>query len=322
MEVLMHPFEMLKTQNPAGLDQFIDKIKQRIAEIDAYIPKFAEEDGQPELADKDTLYELFKRGVQENLVYGLRDVFVHYYCIFKSQLLHEMLNEHQFDQRDVEILQYFHDKYKFPKDCTHHIRLECPDMLVFETTFSLIIGAKVARYMSLFYKAMGYAYDALMMAYGSSTELWNPSISIDSLFEFDVKESVFIRTVRLREIVCNDEKFWVRNNSERKLENVRVTRALNKEQYNAKSHEYKNRYCKRNKERGLVRLKIDGSYKWFDKSDTILIKLDTERNKLRYLLRSNATPEQIATYEAHKDEWDSALQDRYKNVGMRHNKKN
>lgn len=306
----MHPYELIKSKNPVGFDQLVSEIKHRIAEIEKYIVTFAEESGQPELADKDTLYELFQRGVRENLVYGLREIFTHYYCIFKKQILNEMIGQHQFDVRDTEILKYFHDEFKFPKDCSPHIRLKCPSQLVFETTFSMSTSAKIIRYVSFYYKPIAYAYDALIKAYGGTKQHWNPSIDVETLFDLDVTNNVLVRHYALKAI-NTDEFFWIRNNSEVKIERVRSRSDLRIETGTTRKREYYKR-CKQN---GLVRIHVDGKHNWVSKDDVIIVRLEHNRNPLRYILRSRATEEQIKFYETHKKELDETFKERFKNCG-------
>ena len=304
----MHPYELIKSKNPVGFDQLVSDIKQRIAEVEKYIVAFAEEAGLPELADKDTLYELFQRGVRENLVYGLREIFTHYYCIFKKQILNEMVGVHQFDERDTEILKYFHDKFTFPKDCSPHIRLKCPSQLVFETTFSVVMRANIIRYVSFYYKPIAYAYDALIKAYGGKKEHWNPSIDAETLFNLDVTDDVRVRPYASTAIKTN-EFFWIRNTSEVKNYRVRSSTGYNPETHKKAQREF----CERNQKHGLVRMLVDGKRQWLSRNDVIIVKLEHQSNPLRHMLRARATKEQINFYETHKEELDEAFKERFKN---------
>lgn len=317
----MHPYEFLKKQNPNGLDQFVAEIRQRIAEVESYIVKFAEEAGQPELADKDAVYALFQRGVSENLAYGLHELFKHYYCIFRKQILNEMIGVHQFDERDTEILKYFHDDFEFEKDRHTLVSIECPSMLVFETTFSFTLGAKVTRYMHLFYKPMAYMYEAFLGACGGTKIQWNPSIKIDDLFVFDIPESTIIRNVSLKRMTNeSNDHLWIRSNSELAVERMQSWRKNNKDKVDKYEAEYKpirdnsrNTY-KNYTKRGLVRIKIDGKFSWVNKSDTIVVYVEDSTNHYRYLLRSRATQEQIDYYENHRKEIETKFYNRYKNA--------
>ena len=310
----MHPFEFLKSKNPDGIDNFIADIKQRITEVDAFVVKSAEEAGQPELADKDTLYNLFKRGVQENLVYGLHDVFVHYYYIFKRQMLNEMLCVHQFDERDIEILKYFHDEYVYPKYNANRIRIQCPSMLVFESTFIITTPKRFFKYVSLFYKLIGYAYDALITVYGGAKGMNNPSLNVDSIFEFDIPEGTFIRNSNVKPIVCY-ENFWIRNNSELKIQ--RNKKALETHDYKTTQHKYGKSYYMKKKNSGLVLVNMFGSYRWVDKKDVIIIGTSKVGDPYRYVLRDECTPEQIAYYDSHKEEIESKFEQKFKNTGKK-----
>lgn len=312
----MHPYELIKSKNPVGFDQLVSDIKQRIAEVEKYIVTFAEEAGQPELADKDTLYELFQRGVRENLVYGLREIFTHYYYIFKKQILNEMVGVHQFDERDTEILKYFHDEFKFPKDCTRHLRFKGPSHLVLETTFSISTGAYIIRYVSLYYKPIGYAYDALLKAYGRVTTELNPSIDVQTLFDLDVKGNVLIRPASLKEI-NTDEGYWISHNSEVYHERRLVADTSNVEG----SSKRKRKYYEHKRQNGRLRIPVDGKPLWVSKDDVIVAIFEHQRNPIRYVLRSRATEEQISYYEAHKEELDSTKEELVKSFGNRKSNK-
>lgn len=312
----MHPYELIKSKNPVGFDQLVADIKQRIAEVEKYIVTFAEESGQPELADKDTLYELFQRGVRENLVYGLRDIFTHYYCIFKKQILNEMVGLHQFDERDTEILKYFHDEFKFPKDCSKHIRLKAPSHIVFETTFSMIKGAYIIRYVSFYYKPIGYAYDALLKAYGSTTQGLNPSIDVQTLFDLDVKGNVLVRPDPLKAINA-DEVYWIRHNAEVTRARNRIAEASNVEKRTKRQLEH----YRRKRENGRFRIPVDGKMLWVSRDDVIIAIFEHQRNPIRYVLRSNATEGQISFYETHKKELDRTKEELVKSFGVRKSNK-
>lgn len=300
----MHPYELIKSKNPVGFDQLVSDIKQRIAEVEKYIVSFADEAGQPELADKDTLYELFQRGVRENLVYGLREIFTHYYYIFKKQILNEMVGIHQFDERDTEILQYFHDKFKFPKNCIRHVPTKGPSHLVFETTFSMSTGMYIIRYVNFYYKPIGYAYDALIRAYGGSTQGANPSIDVQTLFDLDVKGNVLIRPAQLKAF-NTDENFWIRSHSEVKSERCRIAQASSVE----KKLKNKRDYYNRKKQDERIRLSVDGKQLWVSRDDLIIALFEHQRNPIRYVLRSRATEDQISYYETHKEELDRAKEE-------------
>lgn len=254
----MHPYEFLTQQNPNGLDQFVAAIKHRIAEIDVFISKYADEDGMPELADKDTLYQLFKRGVAEGLVCGLREMFLHYYCIFKKQVLLEMINEHPFDSRDKEILEYFHDVYKPIRKYVFNGALKCPSFLVTEKTFILCTGNGCPKYVGLFYTIFAYAYDAYRKVQGN-TELLNPSINLD--FNFEVKSNYVCRNAEVDEMKMN-EIDYLNNMSERAKTRSKRYRDTNKEKLHSKNKEYRDankeqiserwkQYVKNNREKRL-----------------------------------------------------------------------
>ena len=300
----MHPYELIKSKNPVGFDQLVSDIKQRIAEVEKYIVTFADEAGQPELADKDTLYELFQRGVRENLVYGLREIFTHYYYIFKKQILNEMVGVHQFDERDTKILKYFHDEFKFPKNCIRHVHTKGPSHLVFETTFSMSTGMYITRYVNFYYKPIAYAYDALLKAYGSPTQGMNPSIDVQTLFDLDAKSNVLIRPTPLK-APNMDENLWIRSNSEVTHERSRIAQASDVE----KSLKRKREYYNRSRQNGRIRTTIDGKQLWVSKDDVIIAIFEHERNPIRYVLRSRATEEQISYYETHKEELDSTKEE-------------
>ena len=320
----MHPYEFLKKRNPNGFDQFVSEIKQRLAEVESYIVKFAEEAGQPELADKDALYALFQRGVSENLVYGLHELFKHYYCIFKKQILNEMIGVPQFDERDTEILKYFHDDFEFVKDCHTLIRIECPSVLVFETTFSIALGSKVTRYVNLFYKPMAYSYEAFVRACGGKKIQWNPSIKVEDLFVFDIPESTIIRNVSLKRMTNeSNDHLWIRSNSELRIERTQSWRKNNQDKVAQYEAEYKSirdssrDTYKNYTKRGLVRIKVDGKFTWVNKSDTIVVYVEDSTNHYRYALRSRATKEQIVYYESHLEEIENKFHNRYKNCGVK-----
>ena len=317
----MHPYEFLKKRNPNGFDQFVSEIKQRLAEVESYIVKFAEEAGQPELADKDALYALFQRGVSENLVYGLHELFKHYYCIFKKQILNEMIGIQQFDERDIEILKYFHDDFKFVKDTSKRIHFECSSMLVFETTFSIAIESKIIRYMNIFYRPMGYLYDATIRAYGGTNQ-WNQSIKVDNLFVFDVPESAFIRNIELRPITkISDDHDWIRNNSEKKYERMRKWREDNTDNVDRYRARYKASRSSSSKERatlcrkrGLIRIEVDGKFRFVNRSDVIIVYMEEGYNRYKYVLRSRATQEQLDYFDRHREDLENEFYNRYKDA--------
>lgn len=317
----MHPYEFLKKQNPNGLDQFVAEIRQRIVEVESYIVKFAEEAGQPELADKDTVYALFQRGVSENLVYGLHELFKHYYCIFKKQILNEMIEVHQFDKRDIEILKYFHDDFKFTKDTSRHIHFECPSMLVFETTFSIAFEAKATRYMNLFYRPMAYLYDTTVRAYGGTNQ-WNSSIKVDDLFVFDVPDNAFTRNIELKPITrMFDDHAWIRDKSEKKYERMRDWREDNKDKVDRYRVNFKTTRDNSSKERamlhkqrGLIRIKVDGKFRVVNRSDVIIVYIEEGYNRYKYVLRSRATQEQIDYFDSHREDLENEFYNRYKDA--------
>ena len=304
----MHPYEFLTKKNPDGLKQFVSDIKTRIAEIDQAIIKYAEEDGQPELADKDVLYSLFKRGVEEGLEYGLHEIFKHYYCILKKQILLEMLNERTFDERDVENLKYFHDEYTASKDRTNLVRIPCPSMLVFETTFALFTSGKAVKYESFFYNLIGYVYDALRKAFGA-TFLVNPTYSVENMFNLDIPDSCICRSADVAPMSDN-EGLWLRNNSEHCTQSKHnFFLASNKRQeYASKIKRSTDYHYHRMLRKGCVRVHVGAKYLWIKKEEVILVR---QGSQLTYSLRSEATKEQINDYVQRKAEYDAEFERRY-----------
>ena len=306
----MHPYVFLTEKRPDGLEQFVSDIKTRIAEIDAAIIKYAEEDGQPELADKDFLYSMFKRGVAEGLEYGLHEIFKHYYCILKKQILLEMINEHAFDEKDFEMLKYYHDEYKASKDRTNLVRIPCPSMLVFETTFTLYTSGRYVKYESFFYNLIGFIYDALRKAFGA-TFLVNPTYTVENMFNLDIPDSCICRSADVKDMSPN-EGLWLRNNSEyiaQSKHNFMLTNDKRKE-YEANRKRSTDYHYHRMLRKGCVRVHVGAKYIWVKKEEVILVK---QGNNLKYTLRNEATKEQIDDYIQRKDEYDAEFERRYIN---------
>lgn len=306
----MHPYVFLTEKHPDGLEQFVSDIKTRIVEIDEAIVKYAEADGQPELADKDVLYSMFKRGVAEGLEYGLHEIFKHYYCILKKQILLEMLNEHAFDERDIEMLKYFHDEYKASKDRTNLVRIPCPSMLVFETTFTLYTSGRYTKYESFFYNIIGYVYDALRKAFGA-TFLVNPTYTIENMFNLDIPDSCVCRSADVKDMSPN-EGVWLRNTSEYSTQNKHKFFLTNnrRKEYEANRKLSTDYHYHRMLRKGCVRVHVGTKYLWVKKEEVILVK---HGNNLKYTLRSEATKEQIDDYVQRKAEYDAEFERRYIN---------
>ena len=303
----MHPYVFLTEKNPEGLDQFVSDIKARIAEIDQYIIKYAEEDGQPELADKDVLYSMFKRGVEEGLEYGLHEMFKHYYCILKKQILLEMLNEHTFDDRDVEMLKYFHDEYKASKDRMNIARIGCPSMLVFETTFVLFTSGRCVKYELFFYNLIGYVYDAFRKAFGARF-LMNPTFTVENLFNLEIPDSCICRNDNAAPMTGR-EGLWLQNNSEHIIQSKQQYFLENNKQKDRSKYTTDYRYHRKIRS-GYVLVHVGAKYIWVKREEVILVK---QGFRLKYVLRNEATQEQIDDYVQHKDEYEAKFESRYIN---------
>lgn len=82
-------------------------IKKIIGDIVSDIEAEAAYDGQPELCDCDYLYECFKNNIEFDMVKGNWQVLKYYARVVAIKLAKAMIGDWTFNDRDVEMINYF-----------------------------------------------------------------------------------------------------------------------------------------------------------------------------------------------------------------------
>lgn len=90
------------------------RVLKRIDEINQFITKEAEADGQFELADPKFRYDAFVYNKEHNMVFGNLRILKYFILEFKMKILYNMIGEWKFTDQDKEMYSYFRDS-KFDK---------------------------------------------------------------------------------------------------------------------------------------------------------------------------------------------------------------
>ena len=106
----MHIYDTLKAENWSELDKLTDYVNKKIAEFENAIKAEAERFGQPEYADEDFCYACWKDCIARNMKFGASIALSFYARMFGIRLLKDMIGQPCYTERDKEICDYYQDK--------------------------------------------------------------------------------------------------------------------------------------------------------------------------------------------------------------------
>lgn len=103
------PYQQLVKLGFPWVSDMKARVLKRIDEINQFITKEAEADGEFELADPKFRYDAFVYNKEHNMVFGNLRILKYFILEFKMKILYNMIGEWKFTDQDKEMYSYFRD---------------------------------------------------------------------------------------------------------------------------------------------------------------------------------------------------------------------
>ena len=270
----MHPYEELKAENWYELDNFTNYVNAKIADIEKAIKAEAERFGQPEYADEDFCYKCWKDCLARDMMFGASIALSFYARMFAIRMLKDMIGQPCYTERDKEICKFYlseenRKRHEISGRGFTHLRWENNTEIdvKFELPKTRWGGNQVATYRTLFRSTLSHYTTLCGLGARSRCNIFGDR----NLYTWTIRP--FEETVEHRfpsEIV----------KSIRSSEKMRLARNKASEKYR-KAHVF-------------VVSRLTGKRTSKFESDCIRVKGRGGRRGFRYIIKSEATPEELA----------------------------